>query len=317
MEQFIKKVLVIGGSYFAGRVFIEELVKNKDVDIHVFNRGSIRLDIDGVTEHLGDREEPAQIGNAIPEEDWDAVIDFCAYIPSHINTMLDNIPGKIKQYIFISTTTIYQNSWNLPIRENTPKVSGPQLELGPDADYGYDKWRAEHALRQICAHAGIAYTILRPAIIYGFYNYAPREQYFFDLLQQGEAIVIPECRPVLFNFIWVVDMAQMIIRCISEEKAYNQEFNLSSDELISYPRIVEVLEEITGTKISVVHKSVAEINRERVPLPFPIDEHLVYSGLKMQRLLDFDYTPFATGMRETFDYYQMVQMKRRETLRQH
>jgi nucleoside-diphosphate-sugar epimerase len=312
----MKKVLVIGGSYFAGRVFVEELAKKKDVDIHVFNRGRIRLGIVGVTEHRGDREDSVQIGSVIPKEDWDAVVDFCAYSPSHIKRMLDNVPGKIKQYIFVSTTTIYQNSWNLPIRENAPTIYGPQPELGPDADYGYDKWRAEHALRQMCTHAGIAYTILRPAIIYGFYNYAPREQYFFDLLQKGEAVVIPESGPALFNFIWVVDMARIIIRCIGEEKAYDQEFNLSSDELISYPRIVEVLEGIIGKKIPVVRKSVKEINRERVPLPFPIDEHLVYSGVKMQRLLDFDYTPFANGLRETFGFYQMMQMKRREIVPQ-
>ena len=309
----MKKILVIGGSYFAGRVFVEELIKTEDVAVHVFNRGRIQLGINGVAEHHGDREDAGQIHCAIPGEEWDAVVDFCAYTHSHVKLLLDSLQGKTKQYIFISTTTIYQNSWNLPIREDAPKVSGPQPELGPHASYGYDKWRAEHAVRQACARAGMSFTILRPAIIYGFYNYAPREQYFFDLLQRGEAVVIPDSRLALFSFIWVVDMARMIIRCIGEEKACNQEFNLASDELISYPRIVEVLEEITGKKIPVVRKPVAEINRERIPLPFPMDEHLVYSGAKLQRLLDFDYTPFAAGMRQTFNYYLMVLKKRQES----
>lgn len=307
----MKKILVIGGSYFAGRVFVEELTKAEDVTVHVFNRGRIQLGINGVTEHRGDREDASQIYRAIPGEEWDAVIDFCAYTPSHVELLLNTMQGKIKQYIFISTTTIYKNGWNLPIREDAPKVSGPQPELGPHASYGYDKWRAEHVVRQACARTGMSYTILRPAIIYGFYNYAPREQYFFDLLQKGEAVVIPDGGLALFSFIWVVDMARMIIRCIGEEKTRDQEFNLASDELISYPRIVEVLEEITGKKIPVVRKPVSEINRERIPLPFPMDEHLVYSGAKLQRLLDFDHTPFTTGMREAFNYYLMVLKKRR------
>ena len=230
----MKKILVIGGSYFAGRVFVEELVKKKDVDIHVFNRGRIRLGIAGVTEHCGDREDAAQIRNAIPREQWDAVVDFCAYTPSHIESMLDNMQGKIRQYIFISTTTIYQSGWSLPIRENAPRVSGSQSELGLHANYGYDKLRAEYALQQACAHHGIPQTILRPAIIYGFYNYAPREQYFFDLLKEGMPVVIPEPGLALFNFIFVVDMAQIIIRCIGEKKALDQDFNLGSDEMISY-----------------------------------------------------------------------------------
>ena len=309
----MKKILVIGGSYFAGRVFVEELIKIQDVAVHVFNRGRIQLGISGVTEHRGDREDASQISRAISGEEWDAVIDFCAYTPSHVELLLNSLQGKIRQYILISTTTIYKNSWNLPIREDALTVSGPQPELGPHASYGFDKWRAELVARQTCVRIGIPYTILRPAIIYGFYNYAPREQYFFDLLQQGEAVVIPDGGLSLFSFIWVVDMARMIIRCIGEEKAHNQEFNLASDELVSYPRIVEVLEEIIGKKIHVVRKSIEEINRERTPLPFPMDEHLVYSGAKLQRLLDFDYTPFTVGMRQTFRYYLMVLKKRRES----
>lgn len=125
--------------------------------------------------------------------------------------------------------------------------------------------------------------------------------------------MIPDGGLTLFSFIWVVDMARMIIRCIGDDKACTQEFNLASNELISYPRIVEVLEKITGKKISVVRKSVAEIDKKRIPLPFPIDEHLVSSGAKFQRLLDFDHTPFTTGMRETFNYYRIVQKKRRES----
>lgn len=309
----MKKVLVIGGSYFAGRVFIEELMKEKDVEIHVFNRGHRQLGFKGVTEHRGDREDAAQIRGAIPEEEWDAVVDFCGYNPSHIEKMLANVPGKVKQYLFISTTTICQNSLDLPIREDAPKLTGPQPELGPMANYGYDKWLAECALRQACERGGIPYTILRPAIIYGFYNYAPRESYFFDLLLEEKPFVIPQSGLALFNFIWVVDMAQLLIRCIGEEKAYNQDFNLSSDELVSYPRIIEVLEEISGKKIDVARKSVDDINREQIPLPFPLDEHLIYSGSKLQRLFNFDYTPFKTGMREAFGYYQMVWKKRRES----
>lgn len=308
----MKRILVLGGSYFSGRVFVEEMVRNKDAEIHVFNRGHIHLGIPGVVEHRGHREDVAQIRSAIPHAEWDAVVDFSAYTPAHIDTMLHNLPGKIRQYLFISTTTVYRNSWQLPILEDAPKVSGPQPELGPHATYGYDKWRAECALRQACASTGISFTILRPAIIYGFYNYAPREQYFFDLVHRGEAIVIPEGGLALFSFIWVVDMARMIIRCIGEEKVRDQEFNLASDELISYPRLVEVLEKITGKRIPVVRKTVEEITRERIPLPFPLDEHLVYSGARLRQVLNLTHTPLTIGMRETFNYYLLVLKNRRE-----
>ena len=306
----MKNVLIIGGSYFAGRILVEELAKESNCAIHVFNRGRRPLGMASVTELIGDREQAEQIRGAIPVKEWDAVVDFCAYTPMQIKTMLDNLPGKIGQYIFISTTSVYQQSRQLPIAEDGLQLTGAQPGLDSYATYGYDKVMAESMLRQSCESRGIPYTILRPAIIYGYYNYAPRESYFFDLLRSHRPIVIPQHDLALFSFIWVVDMARMIIRCIDDERTHTQTFNLASDELVSYSRIVEVLGEITGKTIEPVRMPAAEIDRQGIPLPFPMNEHLVYSGAKIKRLFDFEYTPFKKGLREALKYYLMVQKQR-------
>jgi len=47
-------------------------------------------------------------------------------------------------------------------------------------------------LEELCQDAHIPYTSLRPTIIYGKYNYAPRETYFFDLVKKGGMIVLPD-----------------------------------------------------------------------------------------------------------------------------
>ncbi len=309
----MKNILVIGGSYFAGRVCVEELSKNPNLAVYVFNRGRQPLNMPGVTELRGDREHPGQIQAAIPPCAWDAVIDFCAYTPAHVETLLEHLPGTVKQYIFISTTTVLQKNWALPIMEDAPTLTGPQSELGAHGDYGYDKLLAEQTVQQTCAQQGIAHTLLRPAIIYGYYNYAPRESYFFDLLRNRQPVVIPEEDLALFSFIWVVDMAHMIARCIGDERTYAQTFNLASDELVSYTRIVQVLEEITGKCIVPLRVPVKEIERQGIPLPFPLNEHLLYSGAKIQRLFDFSYTPLKKGLREALKYYLAVQKQKSQS----
>lgn len=306
----MKNILIVGGSYFAGRVCVEELVKQPGLSVHVFNRGRQPLNMTDVIELRGDREDPEQIRSAIPPLEWDAVIDFCAYTPAHIESLLVHLPGSVRQYIFVSTTTVYRKNYALPLAEDAPTITGPQSELGPHGDYGYDKLMAEKALQDACVRTGTAFTILRPAIIYGFYNYAPRENYFFDLLRNQQPMIIPSEDLALFSFIWVVDMAQIIHRCIGDERTYAQVLNLASDELISYGRIIQVLEEITGKTIAPVRMPAAEINRRAIPLPFPLNEHLLYSGTKAQRLFDFSYTPFKKGMREALKYYLMVQKQR-------
>ena len=47
----MKNVLIIGGSYFVGRVFVEELLKEQGYSIYVLNRGRIPIRKEG---HRGD-----------------------------------------------------------------------------------------------------------------------------------------------------------------------------------------------------------------------------------------------------------------------
>ncbi|QTQ34332.1 SDR family oxidoreductase [Aromatoleum petrolei] len=298
--------MVIGGSYFCGRVFVEEALKMPGAEIHVFNRGKLPLRMDGVTEHVGDRELAGQVRDAIPAREWDAVVDFCAYTPAHVETLLDNLRGTVRQYLLISTTTVYRKTGRRPVDENAPTLDGPQPELGEYADYGYQKCLAEQSARRACERLGIVLTVLRPAIVYGYYNYAPRETYFFDRLRHREPIVVPEPDTSVFNFIWVVDMARLLWQCIGEPRAFGETFNLASGEPVSYARIVEVLSEITGKAVNTLRLAPAEIARSNLPLPFPIDEDLVYDGTKIDRLFDFAHTPFRNGLRETLKYYLAV-----------
>jgi 2'-hydroxyisoflavone reductase len=305
-EDFMKNILVIGGSYFAGRVFVEALARTKAVNVFVYNRGRIPLRMEGVTELVGDREKEEQIEKVIPDMNWDALVDFCAYVPDHVDKMIGSLRGPVNHYILISTTSVYRNTRSLPIDENGPKLSGPQPELGPYADYGWQKWLTELRLSEVCPRRGINYTVLRPAIIYGRYNYAPRESYFFDLIRKGFPVILPENELALFSFVWVVDLAKIIGSSLLNSKVFNQAFNVAAEELISYRRLVEVLEEISGKKIPILTMSAAEIEKRKVPLPFPLDSHLIYSGQRISRLLEFNYTPFWEGMKKTYEFYLHV-----------
>jgi len=307
----MKNILIIGGSYFAGRILVEELINEEGYSIYVFNRGNRPLKMEKVSELVGDREKKDDIRTVIPAKEWDVLVDFCAYAPEHISTMIANLPGTVKQYIYISTTTVYENTLDLPVREDASKLSKPQPELGHYSDYGLKKWLAEQKLESECKGRQIAYTTLRPSIVYGEYNYAPRETYFFDLIRDNKPVVIPEMGLAMFSFVWVVDLARVIIGCLGNGGVFNQAFNVAAEDLVSYPRLVEVLKEISGKEIQTVRLGMDEINRRRIPLPFPLDDHLIYSGGRIQEALGFQYTPFVEGMRKTYKYYEMVQQARK------
>jgi len=303
----VKNILIIGGSYFAGRILVEELLQRKNYNIYLYNRGNRPFNRDDVTELVGDRNDEQRIKEVIPDRDWDALIDFCADTPDHIEKMIRAVPGNIGHYIFISTTTVNENVLDLPIKEDAPKLAGIQPELGQYADYGYNKWLSECKLKIECGKNGIPYTSLRPAIIFGEYNYAPRETYFFDLIRDNKRIFLPDNELGLFSFVWVVDLAKIIEKCIENEKVFNQAFNVAGEELVSYKRLMEVFEEVCGKNIKTSKMSIELINKKGIPLPFPLDSHLVYSGRKIEKTLGFEYTPFVAGMKKTYEYYQLVQ----------
>jgi len=175
------------GSYFAGRVFVEELAKQPDSAIYVFNRGHRPLGMIGITELVGDREQAEQIQRVIPAKEWDAVVDFCAYTPAHVKSLLDNLPGKIMQYIFITPPASIRKAGTCRLQKTACNFPARNLSSAAMQIMATTKVMAESMLQHTCESLGIAYTILRPTIIYGYYNYAPREKLLFRFAAQPSA----------------------------------------------------------------------------------------------------------------------------------
>lgn len=301
MNDTMKNMLIIGGSYFLGRVFVEELRNHTEYAIYVMNRGNIPLNLEGVEEIVCDRHDALSIEHVIPPLEWHVVVDFCAYEPDDVDLLLYCLPGSVQQYIYISTATVYQNSLVLPMKEDSQKLTAPLP--GPHGDYAYKKWLTELKLKERCEEKGITHTSLRPAFIYGKYNYAPRESYFFDLIAENKTIIVPPLPQALFSVVSVWDVANICIACLGNEKVFNKAFNVAAEELISYDRLIEVLETITSRKFFVQRMSISEINGMRIPLPYPLDEYLIYSGSLIQETLNYEYMSFQEGMKRSYNWY--------------
>ena len=150
------KLLVIGGSYFLGRVFVMETAKKHDIT--VVNRGTWSLESLGVKQIRGDRKDETLWKSIV--DDYDVVIDFCAYEKGDIAGVLRNIQGRIQQYVFISTLDVYERGRKAVKAEDTPleRRNFP----GETGAYIAGKVALEEELREECDAKGTAYTALRP-----------------------------------------------------------------------------------------------------------------------------------------------------------
>jgi nucleoside-diphosphate-sugar epimerase len=312
------KILVLGGSYFYGRVFVmtaSGAVKSDrrettgDVyEITVFNRGTYSMEAYGVKQVMGERHDAAAL--QMCSEDYDAVVDFCAYEPGDVKFVLENLPGRVRQYILISTVDVYKRGLG------TVKTEETELEQrrlpGEAGAYIAGKAALEEELRRECGRLQPACTILRPAILYGPYNYAPRESVYIQMLLQNHALPQFTDADGRFQFVYVKDAAAAVLSCIGNEKTYGQAYNLCQDGSVTYEDFFAALKEVAKEDMNgdfqEVPLSVEAALGQGVPVPFPATEAEteLCDNEKSKRELGIVYTDFKEGMRKTYHAFRGV-----------
>ena len=298
----MKHVLVIGGSLFTGRVFTIFASRNGGFDMHVINRGNHPMERERVTQYKCDRHAPQMMASLVPEIPYNALIDFCAYEPGDISTIIETLGNRINQYIYFSTASVCLPGEGF-LDESAPRLDIPKSDSNEVTAYIRKKIELEDELIDACGAAGINYTILRPTFIYGPFNYAPRESYFIELIAKGLAVPVPSDSTSRFNFCYVIDIAHALMACIGNEKAYNDVFNLANDEILTYARLMSEFERCNGKPFKMIEMTVAQADEEMIPLPFPLSGDTLTNGEKFVRTFEFCYTPFSQGIEKTFEIF--------------
>lgn len=296
------KILVIGGSYFFGRVFV--MLAAQEHDITVVNRGTYSMEALGVKQIRGDRHDSSLWQGT--EGDYDVVVDFCAYNKGDIRTFLDHFNGSIRQYILISTVDVYERVSGEAKGEDAPLES--RVFPGEAGAYIAGKVALEEELAEACKEKGIQFTVLRPAILYGPFNYAPREsEYIRFMVQQG---ILPHITDGTgrFQFVYVKDAAEAVKRCLLNEAAYGQAYNLCQDGMADYDQFYQCLLEAADMEITELPVTCSQAQQQSIPLPFPVteEETLCYANEKSKAELGIAYTDLREGMAKTYRAFQGV-----------
>lgn len=296
------KILVVGGSYFFGRVFVM-LTAGKH-KVTVVNRGNYPVPEPGVRQIKGDRRDGSVWRNL--KEDFEIIVDFCAYEPGDIAGVLENLPGKVGQYIFISTVDVYARGTGKRMDEDSPLET--RTFPGEAGAYIAGKVALEREVREKCAERGIPWTVLRPAILYGPFNYAPREPLYIQMMIQNH--VLPQITDAtgVFQMVYVKDAAEAVCKCLLNEKAYGQAYNLCQDQILDYGVFLKELKKAADVELTEIPMTTEEAAKQNVPLPFPITEaeSELYVNDKGKQELGFNYISFAEGMARTYRAFKGV-----------
>lgn len=302
-------ILVIGGSYFYGRVFVMEAVReHSEYHITVLNRGTYSMEEFGVSQIRGDRHD-ADVFKAC-QGNYDAVVDFCAYEAGDVSRVMENLAGRIGQYVLISTVDAYERDGRT-IRTEADALEHRRF-AGEAGAYIAGKVAVEEELRKACAERNIPYTVLRPAILYGPYNYAPRESAYIQMMLMNHALPRFIDADGEFQFVYVKDAAQAVLKVLGNAKAFGQSYNLCQEDIVTYEGFFQALKEAAEPEVlrdlQEVPITVDSAMAQQVPLPFPatVQETLLCSNEKSKRELGMEYTDFGEGMRRTYNAFKHV-----------
>src|SRR5579872_2794880 len=149
------KVLFIGGTGIISSA-CTALAAERGIDLTLWNRGRRGVDTPaGVRSVKVDIEDASAVKAALAGRRFDAVIDWIAFEPAHVERDIALFRGSIDQYIFISSASAYQKPVShYLITESTPLAN-------PYWSYSQQKIACEDRLMREYRESGFPVTIVR------------------------------------------------------------------------------------------------------------------------------------------------------------
>ncbi|MGN0436347.1 MAG: NAD-dependent epimerase/dehydratase family protein [Wujia sp.] len=289
------EILVMGGSYFLGKHFVSMAAEKHNVT--VYNRGNRPLMNPQIVELYGDRHDRAAL-EKLTDRSFDAVVDFCAYKEHDIETIIEELKDSIKQYIFVSTCDVYKHGLGKMMDESS---QFEDVKYGGEAgEYIEGKVALEKELVDCAMEHGVSYTSIRPAIIYGPGNYAPREEIYFNWIENAGQILHPVDATGEFQMVYVEDVARAILNALGNGEAFNKAYNLAPLPMVTYDSFADALSFAEKVDFVRVPVNTLTIMEKQIPLPFPLfkEESNWYDGSRALQLIG-SYTTLSDGLKQT------------------
>ena len=256
----MKKILIVGGNQFVGKEIAKKFLE-KDYIVYVLNRG-IKKNITEAVFLKADRDNYVEMENVLEGIEVDIIIDVSAYIEKQVDILHKIMKKRFKQYILISSASVYNNMRSMPLNEGCQV--GENLIWG---DYAKNKYLAERRTIENSILYNFKYTIFRPFYIYGIGNNLDRENYFFSRLKYNLPIYVPSKNNTI-QFGYIEDLALAIESSIGNSDFYNQIFNVSGDEYVTMSEFSEICGKVISKKAIIKYINTEEkkiIAREWFP----------------------------------------------------
>ena len=298
------RLLFIGGTGIISSA-CTQLALDRGYDLTLLNRGQTRRPVPaGARQIRADVRDVAAARQALAGHHFDAVVNWVAFSPAHIETDLELFRGRTGQYVFISSASAYQTPpTHLPITESTPLAN-------PFWNYSRQKIACEDRLMRAYREEGFPMTVVRPSHTYdqtllpmhGGYTSVHR-------MRQGQKVVVHGDGTSLWTLTHHRDFAKGFVGLLGHPAAIGEAVHITSDESVTWNQIFEQTAVAAGTEAHLVHIASDTIARHDPGwgdgLLGDKAHSMIFDNSKIKRLVpDFVATiPYWRGAQEIIAWY--------------
>ncbi|MFI5068292.1 MAG: SDR family oxidoreductase, partial [Streptosporangiales bacterium] len=299
------RVLFIGGSGIISSACTQSAIEH-GIDLWVLNRGKtgLRPPPPEATVRHADVRDPAEVRAALGDVTFDAVVDWVAFTPEHVQADIDLFRGRAGQYVFISSASAYQTPpARLPVTESTPLRN-------PFWRYSRDKIACEDLLVRAYREEGFPATIVRPSHTYD-QTRVPLEGGWTAVarMRAGKPVVVHGDGTSLWTLTHHRDFAAGFVPLLGHSRTLGEAFHITSDDVLTWNQIAEALADAAGVQADIVHvpsEAIAEVDPEWGAGLLGDKAHsMIFDNSKLRSVVP-DYRaviPFEQGAREIVAWY--------------
>ena len=300
------KVLFIGGTGIISSA-CSELAAREGIDLYLLNRGQTvdRPAPIGATVLFGDIRDRASSEAALAGHNFDAVVDWIAFTPDHVQADIDLFRGRTGQYVFISSASVYQTPpASLPVTEST-------LLDNPYWDYSRNKIACEELLVRAYRDEKFPMTIVRPSHTYDATKIPLMGGYTsLQRMKDGKPLVVHGDGTSLWTLTHHRDFAKGFVPLLGNQRALGEAIHITSDEWLTWNQIYEIMASALGTPAELVHVPSELINAfdplHGAGLLGDKSHSMIFDNSKIKRLAPgFACTiPFSWGAHEIVAWHE-------------
>lgn len=303
------KVLFIGGTGIISTA-CTHLAVERGIDVTLLNRGHHSAGPPaGVTTLTVDIEDAAAVSRALVGASFDAVVDWIAFEPAHVERDIELFRGRTRHYVFISSASAYQKPpGHYLITESTPLANRYW-------EYSRQKIACEDRLMRAYREEGFPVTMVRPSLTYGDTQIAlainswAKSYTVVDRMRRGKKVIVPGDGSSLWVITHNTDFAKGLVGLLWREQTIGHAFHITSDEVMCWDQWYRLTAEAAGAEPHLEHIAsdfiAASLPEMGGGLLGDKAVSVVFDNTKIKRFVP-DYcatVPFTQGIRRTLAWF--------------